>query len=465
MELPTPLEIQNFQKRIRENPIWFVNTVLKEILWTKQKEIMTALLSNNEVVVRSSNAIGKSYIAARIVHWWLLGNTNSVVVTTAPTFRQCKEILWREIKASLAGKSLYPDSAITDTKIDIDNKWFAIGLSSDKPDQFQGIHGKKLLAIIDEGSGVSDVIFEAIDGLKPDKLLVIGNPMRNTGRFAKMFKEKNIKKIHISAFDVPNVTENKVIIPGLITNEDIQKFKDRYGEDSDVYRVRVLGEFPQAESDSYISISEIEQAINREVEVLPHWEKKMGVDVALFGGDRTVFIIRQMEKVLKKTVLNCPDTMSIAGEIIKTIKEELIKAENVYIDQIGIGIGIAHRLKEQGYNVNGINVAMSADDTEHYLNQRVELASKVKDWLKTGVLLKDDDFYEIANVKYKFTSKGQLQLESKQDMKGRGLPSCDIFDALALTFAKNNNIVNYHTEQSEGVKVYYEEFYYRNDFS
>lgn len=455
MEL-TPQEINNFQEKIKTNPVWFVENVLKENLWEKQKEIMEAVRDNQTVVVRSCNAIGKSYVSARIVHWYLLSHKNSVVVTTAPVFKQVKEILWREIKSSCAGKQLYPENAITDTKIDIDNKWFALGLTSDKPDQFQGIHSENLLAILDEGSGISDEIFEAVDGLKPDKLLVIGNPMRNTGQFAKLFKEKNVKKIHISAFDTPNIKNNQIIIKGLISNEEIERFKDRYGEDSDVYRIRILGEFPKAETDSFISITEIEQAINREIEVLPQWEKKLGCDLALFNGDRTVFIVRQMEKILKKIVLNSPDTMSIVGEIIKLAKEEFIRPENIYLDKIGIGQGVFDRLKEQGWDVNGINVGMSADDNEHYFNQRAELAGKVKEWLKTGQLTKDDDFYEISNVKYKFTSKGQIQMESKQDMKGRGLPSCDVFDALALTFANKNKLINFFPEQ---IKNDFQPFY------
>jgi phage terminase large subunit len=474
------LDLQNLNTTIRENPIWFSEEILKTPLWQKEREILLAIKNNKEVSVRSCNAAGKSYTAARVVHWWLLGNRDSIVITTAPTGRQVREVLWREIKDAVANKPIYPSNSILETKINIDNKWFALGISTDQPDQFQGFHSSNLLVIVDEASGVDDLIFEAIDGLKPAKILLIGNPLRNTGRFANSFKEARISKIQISAFDTPNLiasgfdsfekfqelwsregvagflNKNKIVIPGLITLDDVVKFAQRYGTESDVFRVRVLGEFPKAEAESFISIDEINSAMNRDVQVMPQWEKKMGVDIARYGDDRTVFVIRQMEKVLRKEVYVNQDLMIIAGYIIKVAKEENIMPENIFIDAIGMGAGVVDRLREQGWNVNAINTSLPADDREHYANLRAELAGYVKEWLQSGQLPKDDDFFEAANIKYKFTSKGQLQLESKEEMKKRGLPSPDVFDALALTFAySSTNQTIYFPQSVGGVDPYY----------
>jgi len=466
----------------RENPVWFSEEVLKSSLWEKEKEILLSLKNHNEVAVRSCNAAGKSYTAARAVHWWLLGHKGSIVLTTAPTGRQVREVLWREIREAVANKPIYSPESVLETKINISNRWFALGLSTDQPDQFQGFHSPYLLVIVDEASGVEDLIFEAIDGLKPNKILLIGNALRNTGRFANVFKEQGIAKIVISAFDTPNLiasefdnfekfkevwlkegikffeNKNKIVIPGLITLNDVIKFAQRYGIDSDVFRVRVLGEFPRAEAESFISIDEVNRAMSREVQIMPHWEKKMGVDVARYGDDRTVFIIRQMEKVLRKEIFIHQDLMVITGYILKIAEEENIRPENILIDVIGIGAGVVDRLKEQGWNVNGINIALPAKDKEHYANLRAELGGKIKDWLKTGQLLKDDDFFEATNIKYKFTSKGQLQLESKEDMKKRGLPSSDVFDALGLTFAFPAGMQEiYYPQSAGGVGQYYPE--------
>lgn len=440
MEL-TKEEISNFQKRIQQDPVFFIEKVLGNPLWEKQKEIVEAVRDHKEVAIRSCHASGKSYVSGRIVHWYLNAFDNSVVITTAPTFRQVKEVLWREIKGSVAGKKIYPQKCILDTAINISPQHFALGLSTDKPDQFQGFHSPHLMVLIDEASGIDPLIEEAVDGLTPEKIVRIGQPLQTTGRFADSFRQPDIKKMRISAFDVPNVKEGRVIIPGLITLEDVEKFKLRYGEETDVYRVRVLGEFPEQDSDSLISLEDVIKAQERSVAVPTQFEKRLGVDVARFGDDSSVLTVRQMQKVIRHERYYGMDTMEIAGRVLKLAKEEYIKAENIFIDVIGVGAGVVDRLKEQGWAVNGVNVAGSPNDVENYANLRAELYNAVKDWLKTGDIPNDDDWLELASIKYKFNSQGKMLIERKEDMKKRGLDSPDVADSLMLTFASSGHFV------------------------
>jgi hypothetical protein len=197
--------------------------------------------------------------------------------------------------------------------------------------------------------------------------------------------------------------------------------------------------------------------MEREVKVLPQWEKKLGIDVARFGDDRTVFTVRQMGKVLRKEVMSKLDTMSTTGKGLAIAKEEYIKAHNIFVDGVGMGAGVVDRFKEQGWEVNDVNTGAKAEDEEHYGNLRAELAGKVKEWLKTGQLPRDDDYYEMANIKYKFNSKGQIMLEKKEDMKKRELPSPDVFDSLCLTFAGASRGRVYHKEATEQPQPYYPE--------
>lgn len=427
-------EATAFQSRIRNDPEWFSTEILKRPLWEKEREIMLALRDHNEVSVRSCNASGKSYTAGSIVHWWLLGNEDAVVITTAPTGRQVKEVLWREIKSACAGKNLYPKDAVLDVKINVSEKWFALGLSTDTPDQFQGFHSPHLLAVVDEASGIEPTIFEAIDGLKPEKILFLGNPMRTSGRFADSFKDVGVRKIAISAFDTPNVQAGRVVIPGLVAQEDVERIERKYGKESDVYRVRVLGEFPRAESDVLISMDDVAKAIERTVDVNKGFEKKMGVDIARYGDDRSAVVIRQKENVTRKEILIAQDTVEMAGHVIRIAKEENVLPTNINIDIIGLGVGTFDALKHQGWHVNGVNVSVTPDDTEHYANKRAELYGRVKEWIATGSLIQDEDWYELTNIKYKFTANGKMLMESKEDMKKRGLSSPDVADALMLTF-------------------------------
>jgi len=448
-------QILQLREKIKNDPIFCSTEILKAKLWEKENEILLAVRDHQEVSVRSCHASGKTYTAAQIIHWWLLGHEDSIVITTAPTFRQVKEILWREIKSAALGKNIYPKNAVLDTQIDLSDKWFALGLSTDRPDQFQGFHSANLLVVVDEASGVTQDIFQAIDGLSPRRILMIGNPLQNTGRFADSFKNARVHKIAISAFDTPNVKEGRLVIPGLITQADVDRMVAYYGADSDVYRVRVLGEFPKADTDAFIGVDEIAKAMERDVAVLSQWQKKMGVDPARFGDDRTVIVVRQMEKVIRKEIFSGLDTMQISGYVLRIAQEEKVNDFNTNVDVIGIGAGVVDRLKEQGWKVNAVNVAEKAEDYEHYANSRAELYGRVKDWLKTASLSKSEDWYELANMKYKFTSNGQLLLESKEDMKKRGLSSPDVADALMLTFADQRRI--FAPVATEAMKPYYPE--------
>ena len=328
-------KLLNWWEELKQDPIYYSKEILKTELWEKEKEILQALKDYKEVSVKSCHASGKTFTAAIAVHWWL-AKEDSIVITTAPTFRQVKEILWREIRSAVIGKGIYPEATILDTQINLRDKWFALGLSTDRPDQFQGFHSANLLVVVDEASGVTQEIYEAIDGLSPTKILLIGNPLKNEGRFADSFKNTLVHKITISAFDTPNVKEGRSVIPGLITSGDVERMKSYYGEDSDVYRVRILGEFPLADVDSLISVDDIAKAIQRQVDVKKQWEKKMGVDVARFGDDRSAIVIRQMEKVLRKEVFSSLDTMQITGNVLRIAKEEGIQAQNINIDVIYI---------------------------------------------------------------------------------------------------------------------------------
>jgi len=222
-----------------------------------------------------------------------------------------------------------------------------------------------------------------------------------------------------------------------------KEMADKYGLESNLYAIKVKGNFPKSETDTLISLDYIEDAFIRELR--PVGEKLLGVDVARFGNDFTAFVVRQGKKVLRKEKYIKEDTMQTAGRVLRMIEEEGIKPENVFIDVIGIGAGVVDRLREKeytergykkNYNVNGVNVGATAEDDEHFKNLRAEAYWQIRDWIKTADLLRDDDFLQLANIKYKYSSgkKGQLQIEAKEDMKKRGLLSPDVADALMLTF-------------------------------
>lgn len=176
----------------------------------------------------------------------------------------------------------------------------------------------------------------------------------------------------------------------------------------------------------------------RKAEVESETSLILGCDPAISDNDRTAIIRRKGRLAYGLEVVRNHNTMEIAGKIRRIIEQE--RPAHVYIDCIGIGAGVVDRLKEMGYEcVEGINVARSANDKERFANLRAELWSEMRDWLMQNELpvqIPDDDALhgDLCSLGYKHRSNGQLLLESKDDLRKRGMPSCDTADALMLTF-------------------------------
>lgn len=432
------------QERIRDDPAFFHREVLGYEPWGKQLEISLSIRDHQNTAVRSNNGSGKTYHIAREALRFLLAYApDAVVINTAPTWTQIENQFWRYLRDAYQ-KSLVPlGGKLLKTKLDFSDTWFALGLANDENNMeaFQGWHAKNILVIFDEASGISPKIYEAALGAMAGgsivRFVLIGNPTQNSGPFYDAFKDPSFNKIHISAFDTPNVEAKKQIIPGLVTWEWVEQVRKKYGEDSDIYRVRVLGNFPLHASDTLISIDAVESAFGANRELQNQEDHKLGLDPARFGDDDSAFVERQGNTARVLEVVNGNDTMTLAGKGARYLRER--KAATLWIDVIGIGAGVYDRLKEQpdiSDRVFGVNSAGKPRDETEHLNIRVESWVNVRDWLRDAILEKHEGFYELAQPKYKITSAGKLQLESKEDMKKRGVASPNVGDALALTLSK-----------------------------
>ena len=192
--------------RARTRPVWLVNKHLGANPWQKQKDILNALRDHEFVAVRSCNSSGKTFTAALATIWWLMAHERATVITTAPSDRQVKEFLWREIRSIYDRNRRLIGGKITATSLELSNKRFAYGFSTNTAERFQGFHNENVLIIVDEASGVREFIFDAILGaLTSDnsKMLMIGNPTSLAGNFYDAFHKNRQywKTIHISAFD------------------------------------------------------------------------------------------------------------------------------------------------------------------------------------------------------------------------------------------------------------------------
>jgi len=451
---------QFFKKQLpiyRKNPVIFAKEVLRFTPDEWQSRVLMDLAQNSKVAVKSGQGVGKTSGEAVALLWFLTCFPYPRVVATAPTKQQLHDVLWAETSKWISGSPLL--SVIlkwTKTYIYMvgnEKRWFAVARTATKPENMQGFHEDHMLFIVDEASGVADPIMEAILGTLSgvnNKLLMCGNPTRTSGTFFEAFNgDRTIYRCHtVSSADSPRTNK-----------ENIQSLIRKYGEDSNVVRVRVKGEFPKQEDDVFIMLSSIEQCGSRVYE-LPEGKGMpyimFGVDVARFGDDETI-IYRNAKGKLKVAVhRRGQDLMATAGDIVvqyrKVLREFPEYKGRVYvnIDDTGLGGGVTDRLKEVKREqklhqlvVVPINAAEKIDGNtnenkeaaEYYNNITTHMWAVLRDLLKEKEIEIEDDadtFAQLSTRKYFMASNGKLELESKKEMKKRGIASPDRADAAAL---------------------------------
>lgn len=423
---------------------------MREVLgadpWERQVQVLEALAREDRVSVRSCNGAGKTLCAAWACLWFLLTRPGSIVVTTAPSAHQVKNLLWRRLRSAYVNaKVTLPGRLLTD-RLELGTEWYAVGLATDEEVKFQGPHSASgVLMVGDEASGLKEWIFAAMQGAMTEanaKMLLIGNPNQAVGTFFESQRSWPAEqRFHISAFDVPRAILRQEFIDQALTD---------WGEESPLYQVRVLGNFPPQGPGSLIALADAEAAQQRECEPEPEQPIELGVDMAAGGGDECVLFARQGKKVIACDYWRDPNTMASAGRIAAKARE--LGAQTVKVDDIGIGKGTYDRLLEElsaeRIVVQGVNVGEAAQDGERFYNRRSEYFWGLADRFKTGdidIPASDDLLMDqLTQLRYTFTPRGQVKLQSKEDMK-KDRPatsrwqSPDRADALMLAFATAGN--------------------------
>ena len=443
-------------------PEW--DPIKKEGVLPWHWEASNKLVRRGRLSIRSGHGVGKSAFMSWTILW---AHTCFFPVKggcTAPTATQMSDVLWAELskwhrvlctKMPALGEKLEWKSDTFEMR-EAPNESFSVARTArpEKPDALQGLHAHKgvVLVLVDEAPGVDDKIFEAARGALADEnsfVLLAGNPTRLEGLFFDTHHSLKPlwETLHVNGEEVPLQS---------------QQFRDdiahQYGRDSNVYRVRVLGEFPIEEADSVIPMHLCEAAAAREVKPFGH--RVWGVDVARFGSDRTVLVKRCVNATLEAhQAWNGMDTMQTSGKVFaewnKTLPED--RPNTIFVDVIGIGAGVADRLLELGLPVATVNVAESASVEETYNRSRDELWFRARKWLekKDCKMFRDETLMaELSMPKYSFTSTGKIKVESKDELKKRYPRSPDVADAFCLTFGDSAE----HRGPSSYDPPFYEDF-------
>jgi hypothetical protein len=428
--------------RYARAPIGFVREVLHAEPDAWQLEALRALArGHTRLAIRSGHGVGKTALAAWAITWFANTRAPFKVAVTAPTAPQLFDALYPEL---LKWFQLLPQSwrqlwDITGDHITLkgDQECFITARTSrpDKPEAMAGLHSAHVLLVADEASGIDEAVYEAAGGSmsSPGAItLLIGNPTRSTGFFWRchLMERDRWFTMRVSSADSPRVTRDYC--------EEVSR---RYGQDSNAYRVRVLGEFPVADADTLIPATLVDEAMTRDVALDLTAAELWGVDVARYGDDASVLIKRRGGVVyeMPRRWRNF-DTMQLAGALKAEYDAQgANKPALIVIDVIGIGAGVVDRLHEQNLPILGVNVAEVASMTGRYARLRDELWVRCREWLETRAvrLPRDDQLRDdLAAPRYSFLSDGRLKVEDKNSMRARGLPSPDSADALNLTFAE-----------------------------
>jgi len=450
-----------------------------------QNDIKKALRDYDNVAVQSSHGIGKTYLAADVVIEFLFRHPDSYVITTATTAAQVRNILWAEINEKYKSNKAQLDfiqggSRILMTELIIGDKWKAIGLSprkdtgQDVATSIQGYHNENLMVVIDEAGGVEQAIWDAIKGLltsKNCKLLAIGNPTHVGTEFYRICtkKPKGWKVFGISTLNTPNVKaygdykptkeecsrlvrdyendpDREVPFPKLVTTKWFVSCWYEWGYDNPLFQSRVLGRFPEKSEDSVFSATDLENAIQLDFsDVRINGVKCLGVDVARFGDDKTVFTVmtggtdlatnEYKGEVEYIEAVQGKDTVEVHNKALSLYNE--YNCECVTVDDTGVGGGVTDMLRRDDLNVAAFIAAEKPMNDTNYRNLKAEMYFDMsKQFSKDRIKMPEHNQLkaDLLNIRYEIDLQGKLIIVSKEKMKKAGINSPDFGESLMIAY-------------------------------
>jgi len=412
---------------------YFVHEICKAEPSAQQQAVLDAIdRGEKKLSIRSGHGTGKTALLSWIVIWWGLFKEDAKIPMTAPTSHQLFDLLLPEIRKwrDRLPDVLKSEFEVGAERVVFNNGNFAVARTARKeqPEALQGFHAGALAFIIDEASGIPQIIFEVAEGaMTGEDVLVVmaANPTRTEGYF---YDSHNKNRWQWTCFQFNAETSPNV------SKKWVEEKKRQYGEDSDTYRIRVKGDFPLKSSDSIMSLAEIENAVNATV-----WDdtgvEVWGVDVADFGDDKTVLAKRRNKYFYPLQTKSGLNITEIAGWLVKEYRDSIVKPYAIFVDAIGVGSSLAPICHQLGLDcVIPVKASNRASDDEKYHNRRAEWYFRLKDILLDGKLPDDDELVgELMAQRYKISPQGKLIVIPKDEIKKELGRSPDKADACSLT--------------------------------
>lgn len=451
------LDRQSQASKYIDDPALWAEEYLGIKLWSRQRDIAASVRDNHSTAVKAGHGVGKSLLAAVLIAWWIDVHPKGSArfFTTAPSGHQVSSVIGYELRKLLTLTKQRCDDGLIDHPlpgyIDARNTWkdddgTQFGYGRKPPDHttenaVQGIHGEYVLAIIDEACGIQKDMFDAVGAITSNatsRRMAIGNPTNPASYFGDIFaNDIGWELFTLSVLDSPNFTDEKHEMPEtalkqLTDPSWVESRKKEWGEDDPRYKSRVLGEFAYDLGDTFIPYSLLDKAID--VEIAEEGRPILGVDIARHGVDSSVVYANYNGRIRFVGSWDNANSIESANRVDALARE--LNASEVRIDSIGVGGGVLDQLTHLcGYDYMLVEMVSSyrSPDPKQWHNARAFWWSNVKDKLfanKLDIDAEDETLIgELAVPQYKYAPQGGLLIESKDEMRKRGVGSPDFADA------------------------------------
>lgn len=438
----------------RYDPIAFVRDCIQVEPSDQQLEGLAALRDGpnkgRRITIRSGHGTGKDAWASWVILWYMTTRKDAKIAAVAPTNRQLQDILWSELGKWLAKSQVKDEFVKQKQKFfhhSAPDTWWVRTISpaakasaEEQAETLAGLHGDHFMVICDEASGIVDPVYTTLEGALTQEdnwAVLIGNMTQNSGYFYDThFHHEHSKawqKLHWDSRKSSNVKQSYC-----------DYMAAKYGVDSNVYRIRVLGEPPLEGENTLIPLAWALRCLENEVAVADDEPLYLGVDVARYGDDASIILPRQGLVINPWDEFHGLNTIDLGGHVLRNY--DALEASGLAIDEIGVGAGVCDWIQKHGrVRCFGVNVSNSSSDNAKYDRLRDELWWRVREKCMKGlysfpskinvdgISMGQELANELASVRYSYNINGGVKVESKKDMKKRGVASPNIADGLCLT--------------------------------
>jgi hypothetical protein len=463
-ELLALLEVKEQRQRYRRDPLAYMTERLgvpaSHIRWSMNAgyeghewdgtpdplhEILTGLANSEWVGVSSAAGVGKTYLAACIIYWFLECYPGSLVVTTAPKEKQLELHVWKELGRL---REKFGLGELTSLKLRMTppkDDWIAVGFvagvkaseANQSATKAQGFHAEHMLIIFEETPGIHESVINAFQNTSTaphNLILALGNPDHKLDNLAKFCNQDRVRKIRISAKDHPNVVcKDANIIPGAISEIGLERLLSRFKDiNNPLYLSRARGIAPAQSKTSVIQLEWLIDASRNDPDMFATGFKALGVDVANSeDGDKAAIAKGKGRTLIEVVDFPCPDANQLGHHVFQTMRDEIIMPENVGIDSVGVGAGTVNTLKEHGRRVNALNGGAKPEENwtfredgekvETFVNLRSQMIWAFRLDVQNGTLSLPYDeelFADLVTPEWGIRN-GKIYIESKDEIKKR----------------------------------------------